>query len=222
MALLVNPIPPFYRNHARRPVMQNQWFGIGARNSAQVTNRRHTKQQAYRLNFCRVKILWDSLSGGQLSTWQSFASTYTSVNKYGNTIVIGAWQWFARFNLRLIAQGQPLVTTAPPDPTPSYTPSITPNNPDTGKDWTAVIDPFPGAGESVLFRSKVNLPYSLSTPPKPLVSNFSINSTYPDPVILLPSSNIDYDNKKFFAEFLPIDMFGRTSGYQEMTSVSSV
>lgn len=221
MAIIVNPTNPYWRNHSRRPVLQLQWFGSGGRNSGKQANRRHTKQMTYRLNFCRVKVLWDNLTGSQLASWQSFAGTYTSVNKYGDTIIIGAWQWFARFNLRLIAQGQPLITSAPPDPTPTYTPSFVLNNPDTGKDWIATVTPFPSSGESILFRSKVNLPYSISTPPKPLVSNFSIDSSSSNPVTLLDDSQVNFNNRKFYAEFLPIDQYGRTAGYQEFTSRSS-
>lgn len=221
MAIIDNPTPTFWRSKKRNPVLQLQWFDKGGRSRKGVTNRRHPRQQQQRVNFQRVRFLWLSLTTAERDTWVNFASTYTTVNKYGDTIIIGAWQWFAKFNLRLISTGQSLLTNAPPDPTPAYTPAYNLSPPGGGSEWSVTIIPFPINSESVLVRRKINLPWSSSSPPKPLNFLKSVDSSDSSPVTLATVDEIDFDFKKFWVGFQALDDYGRTNGFEYFLSTSN-
>lgn len=221
MAIIKDPVPTFWRSKKRKPVLQVQWFDKGARCSCSQTNRRHARQMAYRMGFARVKLLWDNLSTAQRTTWQTFASTFTSVNKYGDTIWIGGWQWFCRYNCRLVSTGQSLILNAPANDTPSYTPSFNFGPPVGGSDWSVTLVPAPAANESLLIRRKINQPYSYSTSPLPLQYFVQVVNGDPNPVTLGFSSEINYNYKKFFSGILPLDQYGRSSGWEYNVQTSN-
>lgn len=212
MATIKDPVPVYWRSHARRPVLQIQWNGKGARRQPGNTNRRHAKQQANRIDFSRVLLFYRSLSMGEKITWENFSNTWTSTNKYGDTIVIGSWQWFSRFNVALLAVGLPMINVAPGTPMPTFNPNFSLIGAPINNPIYVSYSPVIPAGAGILVRRKIQVSKAISKAPLPLESyaQFQFGSANPH-VIAGSTENVNAGRQNWF-EFKPIDSFGRSPG----------
>jgi len=212
MATIANPVPVFWRSKKREPVLQIQRNGKGARSRRKIVNRQQGRQQQYRVAFSRVQLLWKAITSGERATWESFNGSFTSENKYGDTIIIGAFQWFSRYNCRLAACGQSLITTAPPDTTPSYTPSFIVATAPVGFPMVVIPVPPVMGSQSILARRRIQQSPGTSVAPKPLVYFGVIDSSSSIPYDFILASENTSTRFKHWYEFIPYDEYGRSPG----------
>ena len=223
MAILIDPADPFYLSRKETPVIQRGRISpnLCARTNRSPVNYRHAKQQLHRLIFNQIKILWQDLSGVEKAVWQSFAATYFVTNKYGDTIAIGAWQWFCKFNVTLISAGLAPVELPPATPAPSYSPAYNVFDPLVGIGWFFNVDISIPSGSGILVQRSINRSYQIYKPPVPLNSYKSFESSDIEPFALATVDEISDINRRFFCALKACDDFGRSSGWQIYSKVSA-
>jgi len=222
MAIIIDPVDTFYLSRKETPVIQRGRLSpnLSARTNRLPVNNRHKKQQAHRKIFNEIKILWENLPGVDKAVWQSFASTYFTTNKYGDTIAIGAWQWCCKFNVTLGAAGLPYIDLPPATPAPSYTPSFNVFEPLTGIGWFFNVDISIPVGSAILVQRSINRQYQIYKPPVPLNSYRSFESSDIEPFSLATVDEISDINRRFFCAIKACDDFGRSPGWQVFQKVS--
>lgn len=222
MAIVKNPVDTYYLSRKSNPVIQRVRTPglLAARSIRKPVNYRHSKQQAQRTFVNQVKILWDNLTGSEVATWQSFAATYTTTNRYGDTIMIGSWQWFCRYNLFLLSCNLDTILEAPPDDIPSYDPTFLIFNPIVSVGWFFNVTMSLPSGKAILVQRKISLPYKFYAIPKPLYSYRYFDSSDIEPFSIASGSEVVSGSRAYFVGLKACDEYGRSSGWQYFREVS--
>lgn len=215
MAIVLNPIESHYRDRHESPVLQIQRGTgvIGARNWGKPANRRPLNQILHRHVMYNLKVFWDNLTIGEKNAWTSFANTWTTTNKYGDTIMISGYNWFLKFNLPLHYNEAPLNSSPPGNPTPTYNPSYIVGGIGPGFPIQVEVSPFPAGFQTILVQRKINLPPTYTKVPLPLKSFGHIDSSDPDPFTVSSASETEYGDRVYWFGFRAFDAQGRAGSY---------
>jgi len=82
--------------------------------------RRSSAQQTARMAMQSISQPWRDLDQDDRDDWAAFAAdpAQEQTNPLGQAYYLSGWQWFAKINQRLLAAGEALRTTYPPDAYP--------------------------------------------------------------------------------------------------------
>lgn len=67
---------------------------------------------------------WRAMSYGDRENWNLFASVYSHVNRYGQTITLTGFNWFTLINTNRVLLGQPVSSVVPSYVVPDAIPSV--------------------------------------------------------------------------------------------------
>jgi hypothetical protein len=162
-----------------------------------------------------MEVLWGvwkddtQITADRRNAWISFSQTFSSRDRFGNSIRLSPWHWFLRFGVFRARASMSPHLFPPLEASCNYFPQFTFSFSDDGIEL--IIDPLP-VGDELVYFSKI--------PPQQTTRNFCPNlSEYcymvtesdTNPILLIAKSSMPIGTFRYFFKYRSIDGSGRPS-----------
>jgi len=157
---------------------------------------------------------WRALSIEDQNAWNTFASSHSRTDKYGEAIYWSGFNWFVCLNgVRFWLSRSPLLLP-PPSPIPSYNPTITIFGGSGLVSILFVPDPLPNSDQFINTARSLNHGESVSKGPNFLTKWQTFTEGECNPATLAYTSEFSQGGFNHFFDIQSYDKYGLSSGKQ--------
>lgn len=168
MAIIDEPLTSKWRDRTGGIVGVKLFSQKGARAHRPAVQRWPPVKQAFARNTAAIVTAWRDLSGPEQDAWHTFGADFPGVDKYGDAINWGGFQWYTRCNSRLLLAGRARIDAPPADDQPTYTPGFSCSfHEPSGAFFLDFLDD-PVADEWFIVQYRLHCPLSLGAAPLPM------------------------------------------------------